>query len=474
VGRIGRGILNRAKVQLENMNSNVLGVILNNVKPDVAPDFYRYRTDYYYRAEGDEETEPTPARWWDFLDKGFQGVFSKLRLSATAEGKRSKIFPLILLVGVLALAGLAWQNYPKIRSASQSRLDQKKLSEESIVPKKPISPAVTAPTKRPSLAYPSVAQNSESVAAVAETPKKDKIQGQEGSRLGQQVAPIPPGKEEIEPSSHTAEEHPTVQTEVVAPTPATEDKAIAEKKPAKTQVTSAEASIEHFVEIWRRSWEEGDLQSYIGCYHSGFTTRGMDIQAWKNYKKDIFKSTVKREVQLSDINIELDGSIATVTFKQRYETKNYKGYGSKTLQLANYKGNWSILDESYESYPAVIKHAEVVIRGFVENWRRAWEEGDLPTYMDCYDPGFRTEKMDNQAWKSHKQKLFSRSAKRNVQITDIQIQANGSSAVVTFNQRYQAGKHQDLGLKTLHLRRHEDRWNILEENWQPLRSRIDT
>jgi tyrosine-protein kinase Etk/Wzc len=46
VGRIGRGILHRAKVQLENVNSNVLGVILNNVKPDVAPNFYRCRADY--------------------------------------------------------------------------------------------------------------------------------------------------------------------------------------------------------------------------------------------------------------------------------------------------------------------------------------------------------------------------------------------------------------------------------------------
>jgi hypothetical protein len=76
--------------------------------------------------------------------------------------------------------------------------------------------------------------------------------------------------------------------------------------------------------------------------------------------------------------------------------------------------------------------------------------------------------MNIQEWKNYKQDLFSNAARRKVQIDDIKIQANGASAVVTFNQRYQAGKHQDLGLKTLHLRRHEDRWNILEENWQPL------
>ena len=76
--------------------------------------------------------------------------------------------------------------------------------------------------------------------------------------------------------------------------------------------------------------------------------------------------------------------------------------------------------------------------------------------------------MDNQAWKSHKQRLFSRSAKRNVQISDMGIQINGSSAVVTFKQQYLTAKHRDVGLKTLQLRRYNDRWTILKENWQPI------
>jgi ketosteroid isomerase-like protein len=79
--------------------------------------------------------------------------------------------------------------------------------------------------------------------------------------------------------------------------------------------------------------------------------------------------------------------------------------------------------------------------------------------------------MDIQAWKSYKQRLFSRSAKRNVQLSDMQIQTNGSTAVVTFTQSYQAAKHLDVGLKTLTLRRHKDRWTILKETWQPLSGR---
>ena len=52
-----------------------------------------------------------------------------------------------------------------------------------------------------------------------------------------------------------------------------------------------------------------------------------------------------------------------------------------------------------------------------------------------------------------------------MELNDIQIQVDGSSAVVTFEQRYLTAKHQDVGLKTLQLLRHKDRWTILKENW---------
>jgi len=54
VGRIGRGVLNRAKSTLDNIEANVVGVILNNVKPNVGPDYFRYHTHYYY---GDRQKE---------------------------------------------------------------------------------------------------------------------------------------------------------------------------------------------------------------------------------------------------------------------------------------------------------------------------------------------------------------------------------------------------------------------------------
>lgn len=51
VGKIGRDVLKRAKSTLDNVEAKVMGVILNNVKADAGPDYFRYQSHYYYRPE---------------------------------------------------------------------------------------------------------------------------------------------------------------------------------------------------------------------------------------------------------------------------------------------------------------------------------------------------------------------------------------------------------------------------------------
>ncbi len=471
VGRIGRGILKRAKIQLENVNTNVLGVILNNVKPDVAPDFYRYRTDYYYSDEDRGEKSGPHSRWHELVRqplRTFQNIIGKIRLAVEAKGKRTAI-SLLLFVGILALAGVVWHNYPKITSSIHSRPDQKKFRDQNVAQKKPILPASPATKKLTESVGSDVSPAAQSQRTGSiETHPKGQILEQKEIKSDQPVAYQTRGKETIKPPDQSTEGQPTGEAVVVARTPVAEDRTVAEKKPAEAQALSPESSIEPFVEKWRRSWEEGDLQAYIGCYHPDFKARGMNIQAWKDYKQDLFDRTPERDVKISDIRVELNGSRALVTFRQRYQTKNYKGLGLKTFQLSNYEGNWAILEESYESLPAMTEPVEVEIQHFVENWRSSWEKGDFIGYIACYHQHFETDEMHYHAWKRYKQEIFGRSAKRNVQISDMQVQANGSNAVVTFTQSYQTANHRDLGTETLHLRYDDNRWTIVKENWQLL------
>jgi tyrosine-protein kinase Etk/Wzc len=57
VGKIGRGVLKRAKSNLDNVDARLVGVILNSVKSDEGPEYYRYHSHYYYGHQGKSKTD---------------------------------------------------------------------------------------------------------------------------------------------------------------------------------------------------------------------------------------------------------------------------------------------------------------------------------------------------------------------------------------------------------------------------------
>ena len=67
VGQVARGALKRAKAQLENSRANVIGVVLNGLKPETGKDYkdYGYYGYYYgYGSEEEETREPWYKRWF--------------------------------------------------------------------------------------------------------------------------------------------------------------------------------------------------------------------------------------------------------------------------------------------------------------------------------------------------------------------------------------------------------------------------
>jgi capsular exopolysaccharide synthesis family protein len=67
VGQVARGALKRAKAQLENSKANVIGVVLNGLKPETGKDYkdYGYYGYYYgYGSEEEETREPWYKRWF--------------------------------------------------------------------------------------------------------------------------------------------------------------------------------------------------------------------------------------------------------------------------------------------------------------------------------------------------------------------------------------------------------------------------
>jgi capsular exopolysaccharide synthesis family protein len=62
VGKIPRGVLKRAKAQLDNVKANVIGVILNGLKAELSSDYADYKYKYYYYFSKKTDSKPeTPA-----------------------------------------------------------------------------------------------------------------------------------------------------------------------------------------------------------------------------------------------------------------------------------------------------------------------------------------------------------------------------------------------------------------------------
>jgi cell division septation protein DedD len=54
VGAVSRGLLKRTSTQLQQVKCNIIGIILNGMKPDISPDFPDYKYYKYYSYYGQE------------------------------------------------------------------------------------------------------------------------------------------------------------------------------------------------------------------------------------------------------------------------------------------------------------------------------------------------------------------------------------------------------------------------------------
>jgi len=236
------------------------------------------------------------------------------------------------------------------------------------------------------------------------------------------------------------------------------------------------------VEGWSQAWSTKDLDRYFSFYASDFTWGNLDLQGWRSRKAQLNNRYQIISVQFSDIRFFRQERMVLATAEQIYRSDRFSSDGLKHLYLVQNSEEWRILAEDWRKSgrraPPLIKLAtqpasdreneEGSVYLFVEEWRRAWEEGLFPKYVACYHPRFEAGGMGLKDWKRYKEQLFNRSQDRVIQLTNIKLEVNGNRAVVVCKQKYRSSIHEDFGLKTLHLLRHDGQWTILRENWKSL------
>lgn len=108
------------------------------------------------------------------------------------------------------------------------------------------------------------------------------------------------------------------------------------------------------------------------------------------------------------------------------------------------------------------------INDVVQKWITAWQTKDFDTYINSYDKDrFYDNKHKNyNNYKAYKKAVFSRADTPDIKLNHISILVNDQYAVVTLQQDYRSPVINDIGKKTLYLKKDNNYdWKIVGELW---------
>lgn len=107
----------------------------------------------------------------------------------------------------------------------------------------------------------------------------------------------------------------------------------------------------------------------------------------------------------------------------------------------------------------------------VSKWSNAWSNKDFDTYIKSYDEKLfhDNSKGSYSSYKTYKKSVFSRPDKPTIKFDFISIMANEDYAVVTLQQDYRSAVINDVGRKTLYMKKDLNYdWKIVGELWSKI------
>jgi tetratricopeptide (TPR) repeat protein len=114
-----------------------------------------------------------------------------------------------------------------------------------------------------------------------------------------------------------------------------------------TADTDIQNDVQSAVNAWAKAWSSKNMPAYLGAYAAGFTPPGGQSRgAWEADRKARILPRNRIEVNISDLDVKVNGDRATVRFRQAYSSDNLNVTSRKSLDLVKSGNRWLILRES--------------------------------------------------------------------------------------------------------------------------------
>jgi tetratricopeptide (TPR) repeat protein len=97
---------------------------------------------------------------------------------------------------------------------------------------------------------------------------------------------------------------------------------------------------------WAEAWSSKNTSAYLAFYADNFQTpKGQSRSAWAEERRQRIEGKGHISVKIESAQANIDGSTATVRFRQLYSSDQLKADSRKTLVLVKQDGKWLITQE---------------------------------------------------------------------------------------------------------------------------------
>ncbi len=164
----------------------------------------------------------------------------------------------------------------------------------------------------------------------------------------QRPAPAPATPPASAPAAApTAAPAPAAAAPAASPAPAAAPAAVPAADTAKKEAAKDTKEVSAAVQAWATAWAAKDMKGYLSAYGKEFNPPGKQTRAaWEKEREARIVGKSKITVQVSDLNVSMNGSKATARFRQAYSADSLNVTSRKTLDLVETNGRWLIVREA--------------------------------------------------------------------------------------------------------------------------------
>ena len=204
--------------------------------------------------------------------------------------------------------------------------------------------------------------------------------------------------------------------------------------------------------------EEGFLEGLTNGLEvlNAFRDKHRSERSWREAQFEYLTEFIRLNIALGKVSIE-DIKLIDEYFQEKEETKIKDENKSTT--------NQQILSSKVKEL-SLRQRKEKPIREFINNWEKAWEEGDTEKYLSFYSNSFQPEKsLSFSEWQSQRKKRVRPEKKIELSISDLDIDfIDGRYGIqISFKQNYYTDNFSDQSKKEILIQSTNNGYEILSE-----------